>query len=167
VASEGTVIIAAPKMRVISEILMPRSRTVAALRAKRASSSARRPNSLSSIAPPTLNRSVITLPMSALPSICCRVSPASLPLTTREVTNRIGNSNRHRSVTCQLSAIIATPTTTTEMMLETVLESVEVKARCAPMTSLLSRETRAPVWVRVKNANDCRCTWANTCVRRS
>ena len=100
---------------------MPRSRTVAALSANRASSSARRPNSLSSIAPPTLNRSVITLPMSALPSICSRVSPASLPLTRREVTNSSGKSSRHSRVTCQLSAIIATPTTTTEMALETVL----------------------------------------------
>ena len=154
-------------MRVISEILMPRSRTVAALWANRTSSSARRPKSFSSIAPPTLNRSVITLPMAALPSICCRVSPASLPLTTREVMNSSGNSNRHRSVTCQLSAIIAMPTTTTEMTLETVLDRVEVNARWAPITSLLSRETRAPVWVRVKKASDCRCTWAKTWVRRS
>ena len=70
-------------------------------------------------------------------------------------------------MTCQLSAIIATPTTSTEMALETVLDSVEVNARWAPITSLLSRETSAPVWVRVKNASDCRCTWANTWVRRS
>ncbi len=53
------------------------------------------------------------------------------------------------------------------MALETVLDSVEVNARWAPITSLLSRETSAPVWVRVKNASDCRCTWANTWVRRS
>ena len=70
-------------------------------------------------------------------------------------------------MTCQLSAIIAIPTTRTEITLETVLDSVEVNARCAPMTSLLSRETSAPVWVRVKNASDCRCTWAKTWVRRS
>ncbi len=81
--------------------------------------------------------------------------------------NRIGNVARHSSVTCQLSASIAMPTTTTLIMFETVLDSVEVNARCAPMTSLLSRETRAPVWVRVKNASDMRCTWANTLVRRS
>jgi hypothetical protein len=53
------------------------------------------------------------------------------------------------------------------MALETVLDSVEVNARCAPITSLLSRDTSAPVWVRVKNASDCRWTWANTWVRRS
>ena len=52
-------------------------------------------------------------------------------------------------------------------MLDTVLDSVEVKARCAPITSLLSRDTSAPVWVRVKNASDMRCTCAKTLVRRS
>ena len=60
-----------------------------------------------------------------------------------------------------------TPTTTTLIMLETVLDRVEVNARCAPITSLLSRDTSAPVWVRVKNASDMRCTCANTEVRRS
>ena len=35
------------------------------------------------------------------------------------------------------------------------------------MTSLFSRLTSAPVCVRVKNAIGIRCTWSNTCVRRS
>ena len=70
-------------------------------------------------------------------------------------------------MTCQLSANMVMPTTTTLIELETVLDSVEVNARWAPMTSLLSRETSAPVWVRVKNASDIRWTWANTWVRRS
>ncbi len=70
-------------------------------------------------------------------------------------------------MTCQLSANMVMPTTTTLIELETVLDSVEVNARWAPITSLLSRDTRAPVWVRVKNASDIRCTWANTLVRRS
>ena len=60
-----------------------------------------------------------------------------------------------------------TPTTTAAMMLDTVPDRVEVNARWAPMTSLLSRETSAPVWVRVKNASDWRWTWAKTWVRRS
>ena len=59
------------------------------------------------------------------------------------------------------------PTTTTAMVLATVLDRVEVNARWAPMTSLLSRETSAPVWVRVKKASDWRCTWPKTRVRRS
>ena len=59
------------------------------------------------------------------------------------------------------------PTTTTAMELATVLDRVLVNARCAPITSLLSRETSAPVWVRVKNASDWRWTCPNTRVRRS
>ena len=53
------------------------------------------------------------------------------------------------------------------MMFDTVLDRVEVNARWAPITSLLSRLTSAPVWVRVKNASDRRWTWAKTAVRRS
>ena len=68
---------------------------------------------------------------------------------------------------CQLSASMAMPTTNTAMLLETVLDRVDVNARCAPITSLLSRETNAPVWVRVKKASDWRCTCPNTLVRRS
>ena len=70
-------------------------------------------------------------------------------------------------MTCQLSASITAPTKTTAIELETVLDSVEVKARWAPITSLLSRLTSAPVWVRVKNASESRCTWPKTDVRRS
>ena len=68
---------------------------------------------------------------------------------------------------CQDSASIATSTTTTEMRLPTTPDRVEVKACCAPITSLLSRETRAPVWARVKKAMGWRCTWSYTWVRRS
>ncbi len=85
----------------------------------------------------------------------------------REASSRIGKSATHSSVTGQLRKSIVTPTTTAAMMLETVPCSVEVNARCAPMTSLLRRLTSAPVWVRVKKASDCRCTWAKTRVRRS
>ena len=146
---------------------IPRSRTVAAFWANRASSVSRWPNSLSSIAPLTLKRSVIDVPMSALPFIRSRVSAAIRPLTQRDVSSSNGNSSRQSSVTCQLRVSIVIPTTTTETMLETVPESVDVNALWAPITSEFSRLTSAPVWVRVKNASDCRCTWANTLVRRS
>ena len=46
-------------------------------------------------------------------------------------------------------------------------DMVDVMACWAPITSLLSRLTREPVWARVKNAIGCRCTCRNTCVRRS
>ncbi len=55
----------------------------------------------------------------------------------------------------------------TAMPLETRPERVVVKARCAPMTSLLSRETSAPVWERVKKATGMDWTWSNTARRRS
>ena len=53
------------------------------------------------------------------------------------------------------------------MTLETTDDSVEVNACWAPTTSLLSRLTSAPVWVRVKKAIGIRCTCAKTRVRRS
>ena len=102
-----------------------------------------------------------------MPCIWSRVRPASRLPTHRDATSRIGNVARQSNVTCQERYSIVTPTTTTLIMLETVLDRVEVNARCAPITSLLSRETSAPVWVRVKNASDMRCTCANTEVRRS
>ncbi len=52
-------------------------------------------------------------------------------------------------------------------MLLTTPESVLLKARCAPMTSLFNRLTSAPVRVRVKKATGIRWTWSNTVVRRS
>ena len=56
---------------------------------------------------------------------------------------------------------------TSPIALDTTPDNVEVKACCAPMTSLLSRETRAPVWARVKKAIGWRSTCAKTWVRRS
>lgn len=49
----------------------------------------------------------------------------------------------------------------------TTPDRVLLKARWAPMTSLLRRLTSAPVRVRVKNATGMRCTWSKTAVRRS
>ena len=68
---------------------------------------------------------------------------------------------------CHDSASMAMVTTTRLMPLETTLDSVVVKACCAPMTSLLSREINAPVWVRTKKASGIRWTWSNTWLRRS
>ena len=60
---------------------------------------------------------------------------------------------------------ITTAVSTSPMTLLTTPDSVEVNACCAPITSLLSRLTSAPVWVRVKNASDIRCTCSKTWVR--
>ena len=51
---------------------------------------------------------------------------------------------------------------TRAMRLLTTPDRVHVNARWAPITSLLSRLTSAPVRVRVKNATGIRWTWANT-----
>ena len=56
---------------------------------------------------------------------------------------------------------------TSAITLLTTADKVQVNARCAPITSLSSRLTRAPVRVRVKKATGMRCTWANTARRRS
>ena len=53
------------------------------------------------------------------------------------------------------------------MTLDTTLASVDVIADCAPITSLLSLLTSAPVRVRVKNATGIVCTCAYTARRRS
>ncbi len=49
----------------------------------------------------------------------------------------------------------------------TTVPSVPVRARWAPITSLLRRLTSAPVWVRVKNESGRRCTWSKRATRRS
>ena len=51
--------------------------------------------------------------------------------------------------------------------LATTLEKRSVKTCWAPMTSLFSRLTRAPVWVRVKKARGMRWIWRNTLERLS
>ena len=53
------------------------------------------------------------------------------------------------------------------MALLTTLESTDVKACCAPMTSLPRRVTSEPVWARVKKATGWRSTCEKTSVRRS
>ncbi|GAA3089212.1 hypothetical protein GCM10020001_000200 [Nonomuraea salmonea] len=58
-------------------------------------------------------------------------------------------------------------TMTSVMTPEVARVSSEVTACLAPITSVLTRLTSAPVWVRVKNATGCRCTRAKTSERRS
>ena len=82
------------------------------------------------------------------------------------ITNN-GRSASDASVISHESASIATNTIVTVMTLLTTEPSVFVNACCAPMMSLLSRLTNAPVCVRVKNAMGMRCTCANTWRRRS
>ena len=71
------------------------------------------------------------------------------------------------TVICQDSVNITPAVSTRLTTLDTSPDSVEVNACCAPSTSLFSRLTSAPVWVRVKNASGMRCTWSKTAVRMS
>ena len=68
---------------------------------------------------------------------------------------------------CHDSVNMTAAVSTRPTALDTSPDSVEVKACCAPSTSLLSRLISAPVCVRVKNASGMRCTWSNTAVRMS
>ncbi len=85
----------------------------------------------------------------------------------RAGTRKNGTSARQPRVSGQESEAIATMISTRVMALLTTLDSTEVNACWAPITSLPSRVTRAPVWARVKNATGWRSTCENTWVRRS
>ncbi len=87
--------------------------------------------------------------------------------THRAGSTKIGKSTSAISVICQLSTNIAIRVITTLMAFPTTDESVLVNALWASSTSLLRRLTRAPVWVRVKNATGIRWKCAKTFVRMS
>ena len=151
----------------LSAMLTPMSRTRAARSAYSASSRSGVPNSFTSRAPATLKRSVIRDPMSAFNDICRWARPASRRPMNFAGNRKTGTSSRAPSVSGQESANMVPTTRATEMMLLTTLDSTDVNACCAPMTSLFSRETSEPVWARVKNAMGCFNTWPKTSVRRS
>ena len=70
-------------------------------------------------------------------------------------------------VICQERKNITMSTRVTLIRLETTDDRVSEKACWAPITSLLSRLMRAPVWVRVKKARGIRWMWSNTWERMS
>src|SRR5699024_12802236 len=71
------------------------------------------------------------------------------------------------TVTCQ-EIVTMTPTVSArDTKFDTIPDRVFENARWAPMTSVLSRETRAPVRVRLKKAIGIDWTWSYTAVRRS
>jgi hypothetical protein len=96
-----------------------------------------------------------------------RVISASRLPTRRAGITKIGSISSDSAVICQDSVSMTAAVRTSWMTLLTTPDSVEVNARCAPVTSLLSRLTRAPVWVRLKNCSGMRWTWSYTWVRRS
>ena len=148
-------------------ILIPASRTLAARSEYSRSSRRGLPNSLTSRAPATLNRSVIRLPMSALRFIWRVESPASRLPMTRAGMRKNGTRSSAPRVSCHDRVNIAATMRTRDTALLTTLESTDVNAACAPMTSELRRLTSDPVWARVKNAIGWRRTCEKTSVRRS
>ena len=77
------------------------SRTRPARSAKTSDSSRGRPNSLTSIAPATLNRSVMVEPMAASSCIDSRVSRCSLRPTRRAGSRKSGISTSAIRLICQ------------------------------------------------------------------
>ena len=65
---------------------------------------------------------------------------------------KIGSRTSASKVICQEMVSMAISAKINETTFPTTPDSVSEKARCAPITSLFSRLTRAPVRVRVKNA---------------
>ncbi len=145
----------------------PMSRTRAAFPPNPRTSSAGRPKILTSSAPETLNRSVMVWLMAAFSCIDSRLISASRRPIQRAGSTNSGSSSSATTVICQDRKSMVASTRTSVITLDTTDDSVEVNACCAPMTSLFSRLTREPVWVRVKNATGIRCTCSNTRVRRS
>ncbi len=125
------------------------------------------PNSLTSMAPATLNRSVMVEPMAASSCIDSLVSRWSLRPTILAGRMNSGISTSATRVICQDSEIMTISTSARDSTLATTDDRVEVSACCAPITSLFSRLTSEPVCVLVKKAIGWRCTCANTWVRRS
>ena len=146
---------------------IPMSRTRPARAEKSSASSSWRPKSFTSSAPATLNRSVMVLFIEAL-----RFMPSRVMACRPRPTRRAGSTNTGRITTASRvsrhsSTNMKTSVTLRVMTLPTPAPSVPVKARWAPITSLLRRLTRVPVWVRVKKASGMRCTWSNSRSRRS
>jgi hypothetical protein len=110
------------------------------------------------MAPATPNRSVIVAFMVASSWYDSFVIAASRRPTRRAGSTKTGSSTRDSAVICQLRLSITPAVRTSWIALLTTPERVDVNARCAPMTSLLSRETSAPVCVRVKNCSGMRWT---------
>ena len=154
--------------RAYMAVRTPRSRTFPALSPNASRSASWRPNSFTSSAPATPSRSVMSVFMSALCSICRRArSCRRLPtrLAGRMNTGRSARASRV-SRQSRMMNIVSRVITSTQK-LDTSWPSVPVMARCAPITSLFRRLISAPVWTLVKNDTPMRCTWSYSATRRS
>src|SRR5699024_2324833 len=118
-----------------------------------------------SVVPAAENRSVIRVDMSALLFAASNCRAASFPLSRRVGMMNRGSRRIDITVTCQ-EIVTMTPTVSArDTKFDTIPDRVFENARWAPMTSVLSRETRAPVRVRLKKAIGIDWTWSYTAVR--
>ncbi len=145
----------------------PMSRTRPARTPNSRDSAALSPNSFTSVAPGAENRSVIWVFIVALWAAASRESRAIAAPMRRAGIRNSGSTTSAASVICQEMLSITASVNVNVTRLATTPDRVSENARCAPITSLPSRLTSAPVRVRVKNATGIRCTWSNTAVRRS
>ena len=158
---------AVKKIRLSIAVVTPMSRTRPARAEKPSRSASYRPKSFTRSAPPMPNRSVIVVFISALSSNASRVIAARRRPTRLAGQMKRGSRARARRVSRHSSSTIASSVVVRMITLETTEPRVVVNARCAPMTSLLSRLINAPVWVCVKNATGMRWTWSKREARRS
>src|SRR5699024_4257208 len=119
------------------------------------------------VAPAAENLSVIGVGMSVELFAASTCREARLPDSRRVAMMNSGSRRIDITVTCH-EIVTMTPTVRAkETKFDTMPDSVFENARWAPMTSVLSRETRAPVRVRLKKAIGIDWTWSYTAVRRS
>ena len=145
----------------------PMSRTWSARSANSSRSNSGSPNSFTSVAPGAENRSVICDVIAALSTAASRSSRPTFAPTRRAGMTNTGSSTIDATVTCHDRLNITTRVRARAIEFVTTPASAEVNARWAPMTSLFSRLTSAPVWVRWKKATGMVCMWSNTARRRS
>ena len=138
-------------VRLYIALWIPMSRTSAARSENSLVSRLRLPNSFTSNAPETLKRSIIWVFIAALRSKPRRVIAERRRPTRLAGMMKMGNTSTPISVSRHSRKNIAVSVVMSTMTFETTEPSVVVTARCAPMTSLLSRLINAPVCVRVKN----------------
>ena len=155
------------KTSIAIAVRTPMSLTRSARAPNSAASRAGRPNSLTSVAPGAEKRSVICDVIAALCTDASRSRrPTRLPMRRAGITNSGSRPSASRVIghdRLNMTASVSTSVIT----FVTTPASADVNAPWAPMTSLFSRLTRAPVWVRVKKAIGIDWTCSNTRRRRS
>ena len=161
----NTTVVAAIRQRPASCARSSRSTSRADDAVKRSTSAGPVPVVRDSSTPP-IERASSTVTLRSASSRCWAAVIARRMRATRRVSQIDGGStSRDTSVSCQLSASIATNVATAVVRFEATDVAVEVTTDCMPPMSLVIRDCTSPVRVRVKKATDWRCRCANTSVR--